>query len=104
LIQSYLLVNTNCKHEELTMPMITIRYAAVQRKSGLTEAIAKAANNLSANVLHKNPSITAVTVEEMAPGHWFIGDKSLAAHELASSGSTSESLRVRTRAKRRRRL
>lgn len=66
------------------MPMITIRYAAVQRKSGLTEAIAKAANNLSANILHKNPSITAVTVEEMAPGHWFIGDKSLAAHGLAS--------------------
>jgi 4-oxalocrotonate tautomerase len=64
--------------------MITVRYAAVQPKSGLTETIAKAANKLSADILHKNPLITAVTAEEIAPGNWFIGDRSLARHELAS--------------------
>lgn len=66
------------------MPMITVRYTTVQHKSGLTEAVAKAVNKLSADILHKNPLITAVTVEEVAPGDWFIGDKSLAQHGLAS--------------------
>ncbi len=66
------------------MPMITVRYAAVQRKAGLTDAIARAANKLSADILHKNPQITAVTVEEVAAENWFIGDRSLAQHGLAS--------------------
>jgi 4-oxalocrotonate tautomerase len=64
--------------------MITVRYAAVQRKAGLTDAIARAANKLSADILHKNPQITAVTVEEIAAENWFIGDRSLAQHGLAS--------------------
>jgi 4-oxalocrotonate tautomerase len=66
------------------MPMITVRFAIKQHKSGLTETIAKAANKLSADILHKNPLITAVTVEEIAPTDWFIGNKSLAQHGLAS--------------------
>ena len=66
------------------MPMITVRYAAVQRKAGLTEAVAKAANKLSADILHKSRLITAVTVEEVAPENWFVGDKSLAQHGQAS--------------------
>jgi 4-oxalocrotonate tautomerase len=74
----------NPHRKELTMPMITIRYAAIQRKAGLTEAIARAANKLSADILHKNPQITAVTVEEVAAENWFIGDRSLAQHGLAS--------------------
>jgi 4-oxalocrotonate tautomerase len=66
------------------MPMITVRYAAVQRKAGLDGAIAHAANRLSADILHKNPQITAVTVEEVAAENWFIGDRSLSQHGLAS--------------------
>lgn len=66
------------------MPMITVRYAAHQHQSGLTEAIAKAANKLSTDILHKNPLITAVTVEEIAARDWFVGDRSLAQHPLAS--------------------
>jgi 4-oxalocrotonate tautomerase len=64
--------------------MITVQYAAAERQSGLTEGIAKAVNKLSADILRKNPLITAVTVEEIAPGDWFVGDKSLAQHGLAS--------------------
>jgi 4-oxalocrotonate tautomerase len=66
------------------MPMITVRYATAQRKSGLTETIAKAANKFSADILHKNLLLTAVTVQQFAPEDWFIGDKSLARHGLAS--------------------
>jgi 4-oxalocrotonate tautomerase len=64
--------------------MVTVRYAPVQPRSGLSDAVAKAANKLSADILHKNPDITAVTVEAIAPEHWLIGDKSLAQHKLAS--------------------
>lgn len=66
------------------MPMITVRFATQQHKSTLTETIAKAANKLSADILHKNLLLTAVTVEEIAPADWFIGNKSLAQHGLAS--------------------
>lgn len=66
------------------MPMITIRYAPIQPRSGLNEGVAKAANKLSADILKKNPQITAVTIEAIAPEDWFIGDKSLAQHKLAS--------------------
>ena len=66
------------------MPMITIRFAPVRPRSGLNEALARSANRLSAEILHKNPQITAVTVESIDPENWFIGDKSLAQHKLAS--------------------
>jgi 4-oxalocrotonate tautomerase len=66
------------------MPMITVRYAAVQRKLGLTEAVAKMANKLSADILHKNPQLTAVTVEEIPPENWLVGDMSLAQHGRSS--------------------
>ncbi len=66
------------------MPMITIRYASMERRPGLTEAVARAANKLSAEMLHKNPLITVVTVEEISPERWFVGDKSLGEHRLAS--------------------
>ena len=66
------------------MPMITVRFATPQHKSALPETIAKAANKLSADILHKSPLVTAVTVEEIAPADWFIGNKSLAQHGLAS--------------------
>ncbi|HZP76873.1 MAG TPA: 4-oxalocrotonate tautomerase family protein [Pseudolabrys sp.] len=66
------------------MPMITVQFAPVQRKAGLVEAVAKAANALSAEFLHKDPSITAVAVEERDPATWFIGNKPLSEQGLAS--------------------
>lgn len=66
------------------MPMITVQYAPLERKAGLTESIAKAVNALSADVLGKNPAITAVSVEERDPATWFIGNKPLTEHKLAS--------------------
>jgi 4-oxalocrotonate tautomerase len=73
---TYVSIKSNANTTEFTMPMITVRYATAQRKSGLTEMIAKAASRLSV--------LTAVTVEQIAPEDWFIGDKSLTRHGLAS--------------------
>src|SRR5262249_8212848 len=65
------------------MPMISVQYASLRRKAGLTKAIAQAARRLSSDILHKDPAVTAVVVEEIDPAHWFVADKSLAEHGLA---------------------
>ncbi len=66
------------------MPMISIQYASSRRQTELPKAIAQAAQRLSSDILHKDPNVTAVVVEEIDPAKWFIADKSLAAHGLAS--------------------
>jgi len=66
------------------MPMITLQYASPRSKPGLTETLAKAANDLSATILHKDPQVTAVVVEEIDPAKWFVGNASLAQQALAS--------------------
>jgi len=63
--------------------MITLQYASPRSKPGLTETLAKAANDLSATILHKDPQVTAVVVEEIDPAMWFVGNASLAQHGLA---------------------
>src|SRR4051812_41694882 len=66
------------------MPMITVQYSSPKAQPGLQAAVAAAVNTLSATILRKNPAVTAVAVEEIAPGHWFIGNKSLVQHQLAA--------------------
>jgi len=66
------------------MPMITLQYASPRSKPGLTETLAKAANDLSATILHKDPQVTAVAVEEIDPANWFVGNAPLAQQALAS--------------------
>jgi 4-oxalocrotonate tautomerase len=66
------------------MPMITVRYATPRPMPGLTHAIAQAANALSTEFLHKDPTVTAVVVEDIDPAKWFIANKSLVQHGLAS--------------------
>jgi 4-oxalocrotonate tautomerase len=66
------------------MPMITVRYATPRPMRGLTDAIAQAASALSTEFLHKDPTVTAVVVEDIDPAKWFIANKSLVQHGLAS--------------------
>ena len=65
------------------MPMITVRYSS-PKGGQLTKAVAQATNALSERFLHKDPTVTAVVVEEIDPTTWFIADRSLAEHGLAS--------------------
>ena len=79
----YIPVNAMADTKETAMPMITLQYASPRSKPGLTETLAKAANDLSATILHKDPQVTAVVVEEIDPAKWFVGNASLAQHGLA---------------------
>ena len=72
------------------MPFITVRYATSRSATGLKDAIAEAARELAANVLHKDPKVTAVLVEAADPADWFCGG-----HPLAESGLASFWLDIR---------
>ena len=65
------------------MPMITIQYASPQHKPDMSREVAKAVRQLSTDILHKGPEVTAAVVEEIDAAKWFVADKSLAEHGLA---------------------
>ncbi|MGZ5828936.1 MAG: tautomerase family protein [Xanthobacteraceae bacterium] len=66
------------------MPMITVQYAALQAKAGLSQTVASTVTGLSADILHKDPAVTAVVIEEIDPAKWFIADISLAQHKRSA--------------------
>lgn len=66
------------------MPLIRIAYSSPGKQVASRAEIAAAANRLSADILHKDPKITAVTVEAHDADGWFIGDKSVTEHGLAT--------------------
>jgi 4-oxalocrotonate tautomerase len=66
------------------MPMITVTYATPRAAAGLKGAIAATASRLAAEILGKDPKVTAVLVEEASAEDWFCGGQSLAAAGLAS--------------------
>ncbi len=61
------------------MPMITIQYATPRRASVRKEDIVATVAKLEQQILHKDPKVTAMLVEEAAPQDWFIAGRSLAA-------------------------
>ena len=54
------------------MPMITVRYVTLHPRPDLKREIAATASRLAATHLGKDPGVTAVLVEEVAAGSWFI--------------------------------
>ncbi|MFZ5674799.1 MAG: tautomerase family protein [Pseudomonadota bacterium] len=66
------------------MPLIRIAYSSPGKEAAGGPEIAAAANRLSADILHKDPKITAVTVEKLDADSWFIGDRSVSEHGLAT--------------------
>ncbi|TPI19477.1 4-oxalocrotonate tautomerase family protein [Mesorhizobium sp. B4-1-1] len=61
------------------MPIINISVTG-KPDAKLSAAIAKEATEITASLLRKDPTITAVAVNYVEPQHWFAGGKSLAKH------------------------
>lgn len=61
------------------MPIINISVTG-KPDAKLSAAIAREATDITAKLLRKDPTITAVAVSYIDPQHWFAGGKSLAAH------------------------
>lgn len=61
------------------MPIINISVTG-KPDAKLSAAIAGEATEITAKLLRKDPTITAVAVNYIDPEHWFAGGKSLAEH------------------------
>ncbi|MBN9596392.1 MAG: 4-oxalocrotonate tautomerase family protein [Afipia sp.] len=64
------------------MPLITVQYSS--QRNVTKSDIAAAVTKLSADILHKDPNVTAVIVQSVDPADWFAGGRSLAEQKLAS--------------------
>jgi 4-oxalocrotonate tautomerase len=60
------------------MPYIHIQVSGPADEA-LAQRTAATASELTASLLHKDPSLTAVVVDFIAPQHWFVAGRSLAA-------------------------
>jgi 4-oxalocrotonate tautomerase len=70
--------------QENAMPIIQIKYSAVNVDRDLPARVAAEAVRITTNILRKNPDLTAVTVEPIAADRWFVGGPSLAEQRKAS--------------------
>jgi 4-oxalocrotonate tautomerase len=66
------------------MPLITFTYSSSRRSPSLKADIAAAVSELTAQILHKDPKVTAIIVKSVDAADWFAGGKSLADQKLAS--------------------
>src|SRR5260370_31404524 len=66
------------------MPLITVTYSSSRQTPSLKADIAAAVSELTANILHKDPKVTAIIVKSVDASDWFAGGKSLAEERLAS--------------------
>ncbi|RTL50232.1 MAG: 4-oxalocrotonate tautomerase family protein [Bradyrhizobiaceae bacterium] len=66
------------------MPLITVHYSTPRPSPSLKTEIAAAVSRLSSDVLHKDPKVTAIIVQEVNAADWFAGGRPLATQNLAS--------------------
>lgn len=66
------------------MPLITVSYSSSRQSPSLQADIANVVSELTAEILHKDPKVTAIIVKSVDAGDWFAGGKSLAEQKLAS--------------------
>jgi 4-oxalocrotonate tautomerase len=84
------------------MPMITVQLAA-EPDERLAREVVATVTRLTAEILGKDPGVTAVAVEHIPPRFWFIAGKSLAERRRAaffvdvriSDGSNSKDEKAR---------
>src|ERR1700750_2098113 len=65
------------------MPLIAIQYSSGISRPSLKAEIAAAASELSSGILHKDPKVTAVIVQDVDGADWFAGGRSLKEQKLA---------------------
>ena len=66
------------------MPMIKARYTNPQDGRDPKQDIAALLSRLTAEILHKDPAVTAVLVESAEPGDWVVAGSTVAAQGLGT--------------------
>ncbi|WP_454832309.1 tautomerase family protein [Pseudoxanthomonas wuyuanensis] len=65
------------------MPILNVKVAAA-RSQALSKAIASLLQDLTARVLRKDPAVTAIAIDFVAPEDWYAGGRSLAEQRKSS--------------------
>jgi len=65
------------------MPILDVKISTPIDRD-LRSTVASALSEITARVLHKKPELTAVVVDQIDPGGWFVGGPSLAEQRKAS--------------------
>lgn len=66
------------------MPLIIVSYSTSRQPQALKADIAAGVTELTAQILHKDPKVTAIIVQSLDATDWFAGGQSLAEQKLAS--------------------
>jgi 4-oxalocrotonate tautomerase len=66
------------------MPMIKARYTKPQDGRDPKQEIAALLSRLTAEILHKDPGVTAVLVESAEPGDWIVAGSSVADQKVGA--------------------
>ena len=66
------------------MPMIKARYTNPQDGRDPKQEIAALLSRLTAEILHKDPGVTAVLVESAEPGDWIVAGSSVADQKVGT--------------------
>ena len=66
------------------MPMIKARYTKPQDGRDPKQEIAALLSRLTAEILHKDPGVTAVLVESAEPGDWIVAGSSVADQKIGT--------------------
>jgi len=65
------------------MPILNVKVGAV-RSQALSKAIASLLQDLTAHILRKDPAVTAIAIDFIAPEDWYAGGRSLAEQRKSS--------------------
>lgn len=65
------------------MPILNVKLSA-KPSAAMSRRIADILTELTARILHKDPTVTAIAIDYVAPEHWFAGGRSLAEQGLNS--------------------
>lgn len=65
------------------MPILQVKLSAAPSPA-LSQQLAATLTELTAQLLHKQPAVTVVTLDYVDPAHWLVGGRSLAEQEVAS--------------------
>src|SRR5260221_1884146 len=65
------------------MPLITVTYSSFRKAPSLKAEIASAVSDLTAEILHKDPKVTAVIVKSVDASDWVARGRALSGQNLA---------------------
>src|SRR6185295_11247880 len=72
------------RQRRTAMPLINVTFTSAHKQPASKAAVAAEVRRLASTILSKDPGITAVIVQQVAPEDWFAGGQPIADTGLAT--------------------